>query len=300
MTETTEHEADRTPIGTLGLSLVITLPLLYSLLRGDLGVIDVEIERGAMSSWLLSRGEWFRILSTAMIHDNTRHALGNLGCLAGLGAFLETKGGRSPGWLLATFVLGTLVGNGWAVAAEPHTITIGASAGVFALAGAMLVPFWGMGLLIRAFVCLLIVGFFLLEVVFADKFYTGVAEHAHIGGFAVGIVMSLIPKGSLGERCAVVVSAGFLVAGVLWAGLVLPGYDAAAALRADRSLFLEGAPEYQRGQWLVLALRDGPVYSDDFYREGRLVVEKLAVLDPSLFSEAALQLKSQPRLRTWP
>ena len=139
---------------------------------------------------LLSEQPW-TIISNMFVHGGLSHILFNMISLYFLGSFLlRVVGERS---FLTVFFLGGLAGNILFVRlANPSSIGVGASGGIFALAGALAImvpkapvfiffipipmPLWA--------AVLILVGISFL--------FSGIAWQAHLGGLFLGLIAGLI------------------------------------------------------------------------------------------------------------
>jgi rhomboid protease GluP len=81
-------------------------------------------------------GEWWRLVTVALVHGSLMHLAFNAFALWDLGALAETLFGRTR--FLAVFVVGTAVATVASVVWNPSP-AVGASGGVFAVVGALLV-----------------------------------------------------------------------------------------------------------------------------------------------------------------
>jgi membrane associated rhomboid family serine protease len=141
---------------------------------------------------LLSEQPW-TIMSNMFVHGGLSHILFNMISLYFLGGFLlRALGERS---FLAVFFLGGLAGNIlFILLAHPFSTGVGASGGIFALAGALVImvprapvfiffipvpmPLWA--------AVLILVGISFL--------FSGIAWQAHLGGLFLGLIAGLILK----------------------------------------------------------------------------------------------------------
>ena len=141
---------------------------------------------------LLSEQPW-TIISNMFVHGGLSHILFNMISLYFLGSFLlRAVGERS---FLAVFFLGGLAGNIlFILLAHPFSTGVGASGGIFALAGALVImvprapvfiffipvpmPLWA--------AVLILVGISFL--------FSGIAWQAHLGGLFLGLIAGLILK----------------------------------------------------------------------------------------------------------
>ena len=139
---------------------------------------------------LLPQQPW-TIISNMFVHGSPWHILFNMLALYFLGSFFIRAVGEKS--FLAVFFLGGLAGNIlFIILAYPFSTGIGASGGIFALAGALAVivprvpvfiffipipmPLW------IAVIILLLLSFL----------FSGIAWQAHIGGLLLGLVAGLI------------------------------------------------------------------------------------------------------------
>jgi rhomboid protease GluP len=81
-------------------------------------------------------GEWWRLVTVALVHGSPMHLAFNAFALWDLGALAETLFGRAR--FLAVFVVGTAIATVASLLWNPNP-AVGASGGVFALVGALLV-----------------------------------------------------------------------------------------------------------------------------------------------------------------
>jgi len=141
---------------------------------------------------LLSQQPW-TIISSMFVHGSIWHILFNMISLYFLGSFLIRATGEKS--FLAIFFLGGLAGNLlFIILANPFSTGIGASGGIFAIAGALAIivprvpvfiffipipmPLW------IAVTILLVLSFL----------FSGIAWQAHLGGLLLGLVAGLILK----------------------------------------------------------------------------------------------------------
>ena len=78
---------------------------------GDVGLSPMsEILLGGLTGRLAQAGEWYRLLSSAFLHANAQHLIGNAAALGLAGYALERIVGHA--WILCIFVLAPSAG-GW-------------------------------------------------------------------------------------------------------------------------------------------------------------------------------------------
>jgi len=154
-----------------------------------LGAIDGRVDgRGprsfdfAVNGPDVADGEWWRLLTSGLVHYSLLHLAFNMFILYQVGQVLEPAAGRLRFALL--YVVSIVGGSAGAILAEPNAFTGGASGGVFGVAAAATlalhrrgIPFWqtGFGPLLAINLALT----FLLP---------NVSIGGHIGGLAAGLV----------------------------------------------------------------------------------------------------------------
>jgi membrane associated rhomboid family serine protease/cytochrome c-type biogenesis protein CcmH/NrfG len=175
-------------------------------------------------------GEWWRLFTYMFLHGGPMHILFNMWCLWDLGQLCESLYGR---WTYAAIYVITGVAGGLAsVAWNPAVLSVGASAAIFGLAGALLASFYlGEFSLPRAAISpvlrslLFFIGF---NVLFGAGFNFfagssgGIDNAAHAGGLVSGLALGALiariaPQHDAPLRRASVV--GVVALGVLLASL---------------------------------------------------------------------------------
>lgn len=154
---------------------------------------DFDMSRSSLA-WHLSQGELWRLWTPAVVHFSLPHALFNALGIWIIGRSLEARAGS--GWFALLVLLSAPASNLAQYFWSPHTLFGGMSGVVYALVGAAVVirrwqPEWRDvpdSLLWLAVVWLLVC---MLGVV--DYFIAGgIANAAHIGGFAAGLLLGLL------------------------------------------------------------------------------------------------------------
>lgn len=125
---------------TLGLGLVLlAISVLQSVWLGRQSADDL-LRMGGMEETRALAGEWWRLLSSGLVHLDPGHLGGNLSMLF-ICYFAELAIG--PARYLVLFTASVLAGSLLAAAASPpNTVIVGASSGIFGLASALLVLTW--------------------------------------------------------------------------------------------------------------------------------------------------------------
>ncbi len=140
---------------------------------------------GFVSDDLASGGFW-RLLSSGFLHGGVLHLVMNMVCLYQLGGVFERLAGHAA--LAFTFLVSAIFGSlACALAYPPTVVCVGASGGVFGLAGALITFLLvvGMGLSsVRP--CLSFVGMNLLL-----SLMPGISMAAHVGGLLSGALAGL-------------------------------------------------------------------------------------------------------------
>jgi len=144
---------------------------------------------------LFSRQPW-TIISSMFVHGSIWHILFNMLGLYFLGSFLIRAAGERT--FLAVFFLGGLVGNVFYLLLGPSFIPgIGASGGIFALAGvlAIIVPrvpviIFPIPVPMPLWVAILI--FFFILIILPMLIGGGIAWQAHLGGLLLGLIAGFV------------------------------------------------------------------------------------------------------------
>jgi len=141
---------------------------------------------------LLPQQPW-TIISSMFVHGGFTHIIFNMISLYFLGSFFIRAAGERN--FLAVFFLGGLAGNIlFILLAYPFSIGVGASGGIFALAGALAVIVPRVPVFIL-FIPIPIPLWIAVIILLALSFlFSGIAWQAHLGGLLLGLVAGLIFK----------------------------------------------------------------------------------------------------------
>ena len=170
---------------TTTLITVIAAAYLYNLLVGGL------TNRFALPNidYLSSTGEWYRLLTVALVHGGIFHLAFNLYALMALGNPVESAFGKSRFLIIffVSLVSGSLLS---AYLATPYQYSVGVSGAVFGLFGAFAVVSKRYGLEIKSIAVIVGINFAMGFII------GGVDWHAHLGGLIGGSVAAaaLLPK----------------------------------------------------------------------------------------------------------
>jgi rhomboid protease GluP len=154
---------------------------------------QVSIHYGANFGPLTLSGDWWRLLTYMFLHGSLLHIGFNMWCLWDLGALCESLYGR---WTYAavyviTGVAGGLASIGW----NPGVWSVGASAAIFGLAGALIASFYlgefslpGIAIKGTLRSLLFFAGFNLLF----GSMFPGIDNSAHVGGLVTGLILGAL------------------------------------------------------------------------------------------------------------
>jgi membrane associated rhomboid family serine protease len=147
---------------------------------------------------LVSEGEWYRIVTSAFLHEGLWHIAGNMILLFFLGRILEPGVGTPR--FVAIYVVSLLAGSFGALLLSPDALSYGASGAVFGVLGATFVVARGRGVdALASSVGVLI----LFNLAFSFG-VPGISIGAHLGGLVAGVLCALLiiagERGMLGRR----------------------------------------------------------------------------------------------------
>lgn len=214
--------------------------LLYSwILIGGLGLLFLlqhktglaeSMEIAGLVKDRVREGEWWRLLSCALLHANTIHFATNAASILALGRLIETQG--DPEDLPLVFTLSVFTGSIASCALMPSAPSVGASGGILGLAGYLLVlTFQRRDRLPAALRLLLWRGLALTALVGALGFRY-VDNAAHLGGLLGGILCGVLLVRAQQRKLSVLGST--LKAMLAWGCL---GWFGGAAFFCIRRLF---------------------------------------------------------------
>jgi membrane associated rhomboid family serine protease len=154
---------------------------------------------------LLSQQPW-TIISSMFVHGGFAHILINMIALYFLGSFLIRAAGERS--FLAVFFLGGVAGNALYVLlghlvlhdllppffGHPFTPGIGASGGIFALAGALAIMVPRVPVILFPIPIPMPLWIATIILVFVSFLFSGIAWQAHVGGLLLGLAAGFIFK----------------------------------------------------------------------------------------------------------
>jgi membrane associated rhomboid family serine protease len=158
----------------------------------SLGVPDLDLRYGNLAQGVspttfavvgVAEGEYYRLITSAVLHAGVMHILFNMFALAQIGAVLEAALGR--GRFLALYLLSALGGSvaGY-VLAPTYQPSVGASGAIFGLFGAYYVVVRRLGGETQSIVVLLVIN---LVITFTIP---NIDWRAHLGGLVTGAVLA--------------------------------------------------------------------------------------------------------------
>jgi rhomboid protease GluP len=146
---------------------------------------DPEINQaGASEPAVLMQGQWWRLITAGFLHQGVFHILMNSWVLFDLGAEVELIYGTSR--LIVFYFVGTVAGFFASSHIGGGHFSVGSSAGIFGLIGAML----AFGFTDRSSLGMQVKSLYMRWVIYGLvlSFLPGVDFWAHVGGFSGGFV----------------------------------------------------------------------------------------------------------------
>lgn len=174
------------------IALNVVIFVIQLITGGGIAAYSPLISFLGLTPALLSTQPW-TIISSMFVHGSIWHILFNMMALYFLGSFLIRAVGEKS--FLAAFFLGGLAGNALYVLLGPPLITgVGASGGIFALAGALAVIAPRVPVFIFFIPIPMPLWVATIILVFISFLFSWIAWQAHIGGLLLGLVAGLIFK----------------------------------------------------------------------------------------------------------
>lgn len=186
---------DRTPYITWLLIGANVIVYLLTELKGGSTAADVLLRLGAMESWLIASGEYWRLFIAMFLHSGLIHLGSNLVLLLIFGHQMERVFRYAR--FIAIYILAGLSGSvasyAFNISVTPYSIAVGASGAVFGILGALVAFFmFNRNLLGEAerniIIAILILAAVNLAIGFAVP---GIDNFAHIGGLVGGFLLGL-------------------------------------------------------------------------------------------------------------
>lgn len=168
---------------------------------------EVLLRSGGAMTTMSLRTDWWRLLTSMFIHAGVIHLLVNLITLLQIGDLLESLFGTPA--VLVSFVAGgacAAVATLLLATGETAVVYVGASGGIFSLAGTLLAASrriwraerspWSRRLSSRLIGCLtanLVLGIVVSAAAASAGLGFAIANTAHVAGLATGILLGLLP-----------------------------------------------------------------------------------------------------------
>jgi membrane associated rhomboid family serine protease len=138
-------------------------------------------ENGAMWSYGVADGDYWRLLTSAFLHENVLHIAFNMYALYLFGPFVERALGT---WrFIAAYLTAAMVGSVFVyLLSDPRTLTIGASGAIFGLFGIALILLLRAKQDVRTLLVLLAINAFI-------SLQGNISWQGHLGGFVSGCAL---------------------------------------------------------------------------------------------------------------
>jgi membrane associated rhomboid family serine protease len=181
---------------------------------GVYGVNSTIYEKGFLYAPFVAQGDWWRLMTAALLHYGPFHLLLNMLGLYWFGSLLERRIGS--GKFLLLYLVSGLAGSAGALVVSPTNATVGASGAIFGILGAGLVleqqrdyVFGGSAL-----------GVIVANLVLTFAWSGNISVGGHIGGL-IGGAAATLALSRFGRGHAAYGRAGLIgVAGILAVGIV--------------------------------------------------------------------------------
>ncbi|HUP05282.1 MAG TPA: rhomboid family intramembrane serine protease, partial [Bryobacteraceae bacterium] len=180
----------------LGMYLITAI---YSMKSGRGNAIDIDgqtlVEFGAKWAEAIRMGEWWRLVTAGFLHGGLLHILMNMWVLFDLGAQVEEVYGASRMWVI--YLLSNICGFYVSAVWNPYSPSVGASAALFGLIGAMI----AMGVKQRNAMGAAIRGLYVRWAIYGLLFslIPGIDMAAHVGGIVSGFAIAWVAGTPRGE-----------------------------------------------------------------------------------------------------
>jgi rhomboid protease GluP len=173
---------------------------LYSMNSGRGNFVNLDVQTlfafGAKYGPAIAAGQWWRLVTAGFLHGGILHILMNSWVLFDLGAQVEELYGGAR--MLVIYFVASVVGFYVSTLWRPDTPSVGASAALFGLVGAMI----ALGTRYRSSMGDMVRSVYLRYLVYLllFSFLPGVDMAAHVGGLAGGFVTAYVAGQPKHER----------------------------------------------------------------------------------------------------
>jgi membrane associated rhomboid family serine protease len=152
-------------------------------------VDDWLVQHLAMANFLVADGEWYRIMTAALLHGSLMHIAFNMYALYLFGPRLEQQVG-SPAFLALYVASAAAGGMASYIFGPSFQVSIGASGAIFGLFGAWMFVAWKMRGTPGGSAMFNQLGILLLINLALPFMVGGIDWRAHLGGFAAGVLIA--------------------------------------------------------------------------------------------------------------
>ena len=165
---------------------------LFSMKSGNGTAFSIDattlVEFGAKYAPLMALGEWWRLVTAGFLHGGLVHILMNSWVLFDLGAQVEEAYGASRMWVI--YLVSSVGGFYLSAVVNPGSPSVGASAALFGLIGAMI----ALGVRHRTALGAAIRGMYMRWALYGLLFslFPGIDMSAHIGGIVTGFALAYV------------------------------------------------------------------------------------------------------------
>ena len=158
------------------------------------GIAENNYTGTLVGVYVLDRGEWYRVVTSAFMHANLAHIGLNMIALLQVGNIVEQLYGKARFALVYALAI---VGSGLAIVYfTPNQATLGASGAIFGLFGALVAVGIRMGSRGRSLIGQ-VIPVLAINLVFTFT-VPGISAAAHVGGllsgFIAGLVLYMVPS----------------------------------------------------------------------------------------------------------
>jgi rhomboid protease GluP len=143
------------------------------------------IRAGALDSYLVAAGQWWRLLTCIFVHIGLIHVLFNMFALLSVSSFLEEELG--PARYLSLFLLSGVGGSIASDVLHVRVLSAGASGAIFGLIGFSILYFRRQGSVRGRDIQAFMIRWAIYAFVFGLFF--GADNYAHAGGFVAGLLL---------------------------------------------------------------------------------------------------------------
>ncbi|SFU61900.1 rhomboid family intramembrane serine protease [Butyrivibrio sp. INlla21] len=174
-------------IAILALNVLVFIACLANTSIYDIGIMATD--------WILSRGEWYRFITSMFLHADLNHLFSNMLMLVLAGGIVEKHSGHLYYGIMffASGIVGNVLSMMYEIVGHIVRYSLGASGGTMGIVGYL--AFWifanKKGILKNRNLLFRIV-FLTIFIIDSCFFQEGANTVAHLGGFITGFIMGYI------------------------------------------------------------------------------------------------------------